>query len=412
MKIVNFHHLGVPCLTKERINSELFYDKKDIFYLNPEAIIRSEPDGAVITPPLLYSSFLSVDSEALAVLDKHSFSLEKLSVSTVNLLLENKVILDTPPKPSHFRRLEAAVSGLPTQALFEVTSFCNCNCIGCYHWLDLGNNYPPLSDLIKRIIKLKNLGISLFEVTGGEPFSRPDLSEVLNYINDSGMHFYVVTNGSYLAESSSELLSVLRQGLGVAVSLDGVGATHDRVRRQNGLYAKIIKGLDLMFKEGIKIYLVSTLNEENIDCAEELVEVARKYQTTIHFRPTIRTGAAVINNLAPIDLKTRLKNLLGLPEVRNGLLSTKKVIPQSKYYGCGLRKRISIDSFGALYPCVMDRRQVLGNIDTYFPESLILDLEKETRSFLAANRVCRDCDYNKNQIRCGGFCRFSNKYRS
>ena len=167
-----------------------------------------------------------------------------------------------------------------------------------------------------------------------------------------------------------------------------------------------------MFKEGIKIYLVSTLNEENIDCAEELVEVARKYQTTIHFRPTIRTGAAVINNLAPIDLKTRLKNLLGLPEVRNGLLSTKKVIPQSKYYGCGLRKRISIDSFGALYPCVMDRRQVLGNIDTYFPESLILDLEKETRSFLAANRVCRDCDYNKNQIRCGGFCRFSNKYRS
>lgn len=412
MDVINLHHLAVPCISKEKDVNFLPYQGDDLFYLNPLAIIRYEPSGAIVTPPMLYSSFLYVDDEVVELFRQRSFFGKGIPQNVISLLLENEVISDTPFFNEAYHEMQVTISGLPQQVLFEVTSFCNCDCIACYHHADLNDYVPPIDHLIKRINKLKNLGVGLFEVTGGEPFSRPDLYRVLNYIHHLGLHFYVVSNGEYIKDSSEELIEVLRKGFGVAVSLDGVGEVHDRIRRRPGLYDKMITGLDLLYARGIKIYFISTLSRESLRCVEGMIDVAKRYNTTIHFRPAIRTGAAVINNLEHIDLVQELGKLLQHPNVRNGLLNTKKAFPRSHYYGCGIRKRISVDSRGILYPCVMDRSHFHRNIDDYTEVSLVDELEKETKSFLAANDKCCKCSYNINGIRCGGFCRFSRSYQN
>lgn len=411
MFVTNLHHLAVPCIVQNKESDDTVCQRDDFYHLNPSAIIRYEPNGAVITPPMLYSSFLFVDEEMADLLRSKSFSGKGISNHVLSILLENEAILTDSVSTQTYREMYVDVSGLPTQVLFEVTSFCNCDCITCYHKSDLDHYIPPLEDLLARISKLKELGVGLFEVTGGEPFSRQDLCQILNFIKQQGLHFYVVTNGEFLIDSSDELVDILKEGLGLAVSLDGIGEIHDRVRRRAGLYGKMMAGLEKLYSKGVNIYFISTLNKENLSSAKEMVDVAKRFNTTVHFRPTIQTGAAILNNLERVDLARELGMLLKHPNVRNGLLNTKKNVPDSRYYGCGLRKRISVDSHGVLYPCVMDRSRFLCNIEDYSPAMLVNDLEDETKKMLIQNEDCRICTKNDKEIVCGGFCRFSHRYK-
>ncbi|MFA5023596.1 MAG: radical SAM protein [Patescibacteria group bacterium] len=411
MQITNLHHLAVPCLVDLKGTGHSPYLGDEEFYLNPRALIRYEPGGAVISSPNLYSSFLFADEELAACLKNSHFTGRGLPQHLVSTLLDNGII---SPQPSGdgYREMSVSVSGLPTQVLLDVTSFCPCDCITCYHKLDLDGYVPPLADVLERISILKELGLGLFEVTGGEPFSRPDLEKILERLEEDKVLYYVVTNGEFLLNASDRLVALLRAGLGLAISLDGIGEEHDRVRHRFGLYDKMIAGVDKLRSQGVRVYFIATLNQENIGLAGRMVAVAKKYGTTVHFRPTIKTGAAADNNLEGIRMTPELIELLKNPNVRNGLLSTKKIISDSRYYGCGIRKRISVDSRGTLYPCVMDRLSPLGNISGYTAASLVKDLEAETRRLLSVNPVCRDCQHNKLEIVCGGFCRFSKIYNT
>ncbi len=343
--------------------------------------------------------------------EKKVFSVKGLPSYVVDLFKENMVITVGQSDQSVSWKSQVSISGLPTQVLLDVTSFCNCDCITCYHQEDLNGYVPPLEDLKKRIKFLKNMGLSLFEVTGGEPFSRSDLHLVLEYIHRHQLHFYVVSNGEYISESSDDLFNILKKGLGVAISLDGVGKAHDLIRRRVGLYDKLIAGLEFLSMRGIPVFLISTLCKESLDSVPKMIEVAKQFNTTIHFRPTIRTGGALINGLESVNLLDYVGDLLNHPNVRNGLLNTKKQFSRSKYYGCGLRKRISVDSQCILYPCVMDRSRKFKDITSYTPEGLVKELTEETEYFLKANNLCLDCKYNKQEIYCGGFCRFSCRYK-
>ncbi len=414
MKAVTLHHLGIPCLCHIKQTTGEIIKLTTEFFLNPEALIRIEPGGAVITPPQLYSTFIYVDQELLEkLLVDDGISVFAWPKETFDLLFSNQVIIKKKKDGLSQRILNVEVSGLPNQVLFEVTPMCQCNCDHCYHKKDLGGVSPSLSILRQRVDKLKELGVGIFEITGGEPLLQECLPEILNYINEQGLHFYVVTNGEYLREASPELLSALSKGLGLAISLDGINEVHDEVRHRPGLYNKLLEGLKIVADHGINIYFISTLSSYNISSIPGMIALADKYKTTIHLRPAVNTGSAKDNNLSS-DLRPLIGQYLSNPSVRNGLLSTKKIIPEAKYYGCGTRKRISVDSYGNLFPCVMDRDRKLANLMDYNQNSLVEDLEKETRHFLKNNKKCLDCEFisQGKELRCGGACRFSKFYKS
>ncbi len=144
----------------------------------------------------------------------------------------------------------------------------------------------------------------------------------------------------------------------------------------------------------------------------KLISLAERMDTKLHLRPAIKTGNAVLNDIDSRNAHKVLEQYLNNPYVRNGFLATKKTIPESRWYGCGIRKRISIDYKGNLYPCVMDRDSILGLLTDYDTKTLVDALEEETKKFLVNNQNCYNCEYNKDEIRCGGFCRFSYSYKN
>jgi len=414
MTIKNLHHLGVPCkstiriINSERILEEIVSKYGEDFQMNSESILRIEPNGGVLTTPGLYSSFLWMDKLACNNILKGN--LKNLSSDELYFLHTNEALSKrTNNKISAFN---VDCDGLPSQVLFEVTSDCDCDCLACYHKKDLNSGNAPLDILLNRIDILANLGLTIFEVTGGEPFLRNDLAQILNKIHAVGRKFYVVTNGNALPNLNEELVDALKKGDGLAVSIDGYGETHDKTRRLPGLFANIEKGLDSLQGTGIPIYLISTLGEHNYEDISKLADFAKKYNSKIHLRPAIKTGSCINNDLKTKDMHILLSTYLNHPNTRNGFLATKKEIPDSKTYGCGIRKRISVDVFGRLFPCVMDRDESYKTIEDFSPKELVSQLEKTTKIHLDKNKMCTDCDVNKNEINCGGFCRFSTTYKN
>jgi MoaA/NifB/PqqE/SkfB family radical SAM enzyme len=412
MNVMVLHHVGVPCVCEiEKNPVDITGTGERVLYRNPKALVRFEPHGATIVPPDMYAYSFYADEELASLLKQSTIHEHDLSADIVSLLLQNRIILERPTDTSYIQDVHVDQKGLPLEVLLDVTSECDCACLACYHIQDLNGFRPPLKELLLRIDHLAFLGVCLFEVTGGEAFLREDLEDILAHIAKLGLHYYVVTNSARISAASPSLLHTLGRGLGVAVSLDGIGAVHDRIRRHEGLYDKVVTGMQILSEHRIPTYLVATIHQGNVDQIGALVSFSERFDTMIHLRPFKRTGNAARNRLSRI-LPSKISVQLAHPHVLNGFLSTTKKMPVARFYGCDVRTRISVSANGLVYPCVMDRSRSLERIESYDRSSILNALQRETSRCLAASNKCSDCTFrcNASTMACGGFCRFSCSY--
>ncbi len=137
------------------------------------------------------------------------------------------------------------VSVLPRQiANFAVTYRCDGRCTMCNIWKSPLGDELTLEEI--RGFFQENRGlfreVESIQLTGGEPFLRDDLPEIMEAIDDciDGCTFWVPTNGlspELIRDSTERALARLRTGrLGVSVSIDGLEETHDRQRGVDGGY--------------------------------------------------------------------------------------------------------------------------------------------------------------------------------
>jgi len=415
MKAKLLQHSSVLCVSNVARENDKPTNVDATFYLNPEAIVRYEPDGATITPPSFYATFVKIDNNLADLLRRRKLNVANLDNDTFNLLHNNKIILASPHDQfAQYKVITVHTSNLPVHVMLEVTSDCNCRCRHCYHAEDMVSHYPTLEEILIRIDHLKKLGLSLFEITGGEAFLRKDLQEILKYLFQLQLHYYIVTNGAFLATMDEAIIPWLKKGLGIAVSLDGVGETHDQIRQKPGLYTLLIAGLERMYQAGVPLYLIASLNEQNIHDVDRLVEVAVRFNTTIRLGSTLSIGSAQENNLGLVNFRELLTKYRDHPRVKLGssYRDKTKPIPQAVYYGCSIRRRISVNSHGFVYPCVMNRQDMLQSIENYTEQTLVDTLRYHTEQSLLKHTKCSICHFNQGLISpiCGGFCRFSKAY--
>ncbi len=128
--------------------------------------------------------------------------------------------------------------------------------IGCTCYWRAQARVPELSDeeVVEFFQRKRNDGYVLANIVGGEPYVRPELLERVAGI----------VPFSWLVTSGTTPLRRLRRTTHV-VSIDGASAeTHDRVRRSNGLYARILKNLHRVRADGgFLAFIHTTLNALN-----------------------------------------------------------------------------------------------------------------------------------------------------
>lgn len=139
-------------------------------------------------------------------------------------------------------------------------------------------NHELSKDIVKKslddIAKWKWGSVVTF--TGGEPFLREDIFEILEYSVKKNINTEIVSNGYFIDEKMAD--RIVHSGIkNIAISLDGATeATHDSIR-QKGSFKKAIRALEMLVKKkkgvkgGPQISVWTTIMKENVT---ELFDIA------------------------------------------------------------------------------------------------------------------------------------------
>jgi len=134
----------------------------------------------------------------------------------------------------------------PGYLILFLTHRCNANCGHCFDHEQRTSISKDDELTLDQIRELgSNLGkIAHLSLTGGEPFLREDLPEIVEALYNQGgvRSFSISTNGSFPDRIKKIVPKIMTLAPGARIiltlSYDGTGSEHDRLRGLNGLFAK------------------------------------------------------------------------------------------------------------------------------------------------------------------------------
>lgn len=151
-----------------------------------------------------------------------------------------------------------------TRLHLHLTNKCNLHCPHCY--MNSGTAYSDelTTDEIKLLCDdFKSFGGTDVSITGGEPTSRSDFLEIVEYISSIGMKVSVFTNGFSWNETMVNRFSKLNVE-GVQVSIDGYDEASNSTIRGKGVFQRALDTIDLLIKHNIFVKVAVTAPYEII----------------------------------------------------------------------------------------------------------------------------------------------------
>jgi pyruvate-formate lyase-activating enzyme len=151
------------------------------------------------------------------------------------------------------------------------TRRCNLKCLHCY-----SSSSPQNADILSPAVLTAALqvlaaeGFNVASVSGGEPLVYKPLIEVLKFARSLGMTVTLTTNGILLQEAIVEKLADTAHLL--AISLDGVPASHNRIRSHPQAFEKMARNVRWVREARIPFGFIFALTLYNL---HELAWVAQ-----------------------------------------------------------------------------------------------------------------------------------------
>ena len=136
----------------------------------------------------------------------------------------------------------------PYLVTFLPTLRCNARCQGCDIWrIDKSNDEMTFEEIKSVFDQLTDLKV--VKITGGEPFIRRDLPDILNYLLNERKILVQVTSNGFLTDQIRRTVQELASPmLHVCISLDGIREFVDTKRGIPGYYDSVIKTLGALAK--------------------------------------------------------------------------------------------------------------------------------------------------------------------
>ncbi|NJM26937.1 MAG: GTP 3',8-cyclase MoaA [Bacteroidia bacterium] len=186
-----------------------------------------------------------------------------------------KQIVDNHGRPINYVRL-------------AVTDRCNLRCFYCMP--EHGIDYMPKKDLLtfeeieKLMTLLAGMGVTKVRLTGGEPFVRTDLMDLIKRIRqiDGITDVHLTTNGVLTAPYVPELAA-----LGIAsvnLSLDTLDRERFKLITRRDVYDDVMVTFDELLKHRIPVKINAVvIQDKNIEDIVPLVELTRTHPVSVRF---------------------------------------------------------------------------------------------------------------------------------
>lgn len=157
----------------------------------------------------------------------------------------------------------------PVTCVWEITMACNMRCKHC------GSSCAgPLpgqlstEEAFNFVDMCKEMEMQWISISGGEPFMREDIVDIVKYTVNKGIGVNIITNGWLINENIAKELGKL-DILRVLISLDGPQYIHDFIRKP-GAFERAQASYRVLRSHGIDTGCVTTITKKNIDALDEL----------------------------------------------------------------------------------------------------------------------------------------------
>jgi MoaA/NifB/PqqE/SkfB family radical SAM enzyme len=270
---------------------------------------------------------------------------------------------------------------------WAVTYRCNSRCMMCDIWKLYRNHpekmkkelsvddYREIFALNRKYLKnLIHIGI-----TGGEPFLRDDLTEIISIIHNKcpKTTIDITTNGLNPEKIETDVKEILRKcpdlRLNINISIEGPEKTHNRIRGHDNFYEMVMrtakKLIDVKKNNNIDVKVSFTILPQNCNEIYKVYKISQKLGFKFSCRPVHTSTSFYGNNerlkrpFTPSTIKKIEKQLNKIPNkdfflehTPAYLTSGNLIVPcYSGFYS------IYIDPYGDVYPCLFIDKK-LGSV--------------------------------------------------
>ncbi|MDX2389891.1 MULTISPECIES: radical SAM protein [unclassified Streptomyces] len=168
-------------------------------------------------------------------------------------------------RPTIVRRPRHAVAGRPFLVIWEATRACPPACPHCRAEALTARDPRELDGADARRVMDQSAAFGrpgpLFVITGGDPFQRADLTDLIAYGTSLGLRVAVSPSGT--PTLTRENLEAVRDAGAVALSLSldaSTAARHDAFRGVPGVYERTLEGWRAARELGMKVQVNTTVS--------------------------------------------------------------------------------------------------------------------------------------------------------
>jgi len=164
----------------------------------------------------------------------------------------------------------------------ETTAYCNQKCDYCYNeWREdsgatlEGSTRDKLLPRVERL--LQAFDIDHVTVTGGEPFARPDVFELLDLLRQHGVPAQIISNGGLITPDLAGRLAPYAVRY-VQVTLNGPDRELHEAHVGKGHFDKTLRGIEALRAAGVPVVGCSVITKRNADRIGEILDLWLSYE--------------------------------------------------------------------------------------------------------------------------------------
>jgi radical SAM protein with 4Fe4S-binding SPASM domain len=291
----------------------------------------------------------------------------------------------------------------PVNAAIELTHRCNAQCGYCYLPEHSGTDELTTSQIHFILDKLDSSGILFINLTGGDPFIRDDINEILEHLFSCNFFFCsIFTNGTNLTQNHINLLVENRKKVkSFRMTLfSHIPSVHDSYMKIAGSYSTIFKtAMDLISRD-VRASILIPLMDFNIDHIHDAISYFQKSGLSVGINTTKLITSSnysdALQQMTTVDFFSKYFNSLSNTHLEH-MIKSRKINPKFGTSLCrGIQDSIVIDVKGKIHPCTAFRNFTIGSIfeDRNIPEILSRNSNyNKLRAITKSSLSCTKCDY-------------------
>ncbi|MFC2149094.1 radical SAM protein [Candidatus Auribacterota bacterium] len=210
----------------------------------------------------------------------------------------------------------------PLKVSLEITNMCNLSCIHCN--VAGTKNMPgdlTASEWKNLIDELAGLKVFNLIISGGEPFMRPDIFELIEHIFKHHFRVRINTNGTLIDRNTARLLKQYDRIENIQVSLDGSSPEiHEKIRSKDS-YKRTIAGIRDLISEDLPVTTYTVINRINLGDIENIIRLGKD----------LRIAQATFTDLLPVGHACKTLGTMEIDQGERRELSEQFTRLQNKY---------------------------------------------------------------------------------